>query len=121
MKNLLDNLAKITLTEKETKLLTEIKRKQNEWGHSDFMDNNCRSKSRAGVVSSLLKKGLIYDSYDNFDSEGQMYCLTEIAVAFVGVPKGWARMGCWEHWVAQGEFDYEQVYIANKVAQNKLK
>ncbi len=96
------NSHNITLTEKETKLLVIIRDSQNEYGHSDFLNDDCQTKSRAGIVSSLLKKGLIFDSYENIDPTTQMYVLKLKAVEIVGVPQGWQDSGCWDHHVKNG-------------------
>lgn len=86
------------LTNKEIKVLEEIKLDQNEPGHSDFLSYDAKTKSVAGVVSSLEKKGMIYNSYDNWtrqdfadqgDKPFKMWCFTELASKIVGTPDGW--------------------------------
>ncbi len=86
------------LTNKEIKVLEMIKLDQNEPGHSDFLSYDAKTKSVAGVVSSLEKKGMIYNSYDNWTKEDfkeidekpfKMWCLTDSATHIVGTPDGW--------------------------------
>ncbi len=84
----------MNLTNNELELLTEIKSLQNEAGHSDFTNEEVKSKSVAGVLSSLVQKGLVYDSYENLDSFDnsdniKMWCLTMKGVALVGTPECW--------------------------------
>jgi len=86
------------LTNKEIKVLEMIKLDQNEPGHSDFLSYDAKTKSVAGVVSSLEKKEMIYNSYDNWTKEDfkaidekpfKMWCLTDSAADIVGTPDGW--------------------------------
>lgn len=58
-----------TLTNKEEKLLIEIDKYsvKSEPGFSEFLDGDVKTKSRAGVLSSLIKKDFVYDSYKNAD------------------------------------------------------
>ena len=86
------------LTNKEIKVLEMIKLDQNEPGHSDFLSYDAKTKSVAGVVSSLEKKGMIYNSYSDWTKEDfeavdekpfKMWCLTPKAADIVGTPKGW--------------------------------
>jgi len=86
------------LTKKELTVLELIKKEQNEQGHSDFLSSDAKSKSVGGVVASLEKKGMVYNSYSDWTKEdfkdiGQkpfkMWCLTEKAINTVGKPKGW--------------------------------
>jgi thiaminase len=86
----------ITVTAKELRVLQLIKEDQNEEGHSDFLSTDAQTKSFAGVVSSLFKKGLIYDAYGNWDREDfngekpfKMWCMTYEAVNIVGKPVCW--------------------------------
>ena len=89
----------ITLTEKELILLTEIKEYQNEEGHSDFLSTDAQSKKNAGIISSLEKKGMLYNSYYNFTKEEfknmdlgrpfKMWCITTEATKIIGIPKSW--------------------------------
>ena len=65
------------LTTKEVKVLELISEYQNEEGHSDFLSTDAKSKSVAGVISSLEKKGMIYDSYSGSGEEFKMWCLTK--------------------------------------------
>tara|TARA_R110000744_G_scaffold53679_1_gene114510 strand:- start:291 stop:584 length:294 start_codon:yes stop_codon:yes gene_type:complete len=57
------------LTEKEENMLIAIDNcsSKNEPGFSEFLDDDVKTKSRAGVISSLLKKDFVYDSYKNSD------------------------------------------------------
>ena len=82
-----------TLTEKELELLNKIKEYQNEPGHSDFTSETGMTKSETGVLGSLVKKGMVYDSYENLPEKVQMWCLSEEAIEIVGVPKGHVRKG----------------------------
>ncbi len=86
------------ITKKELTVLQLIKEKQNEQGHSDFLSSDAKSKSVGGVVASLERKGLVYNSYAYFTKEDfenmdekpfKMWCITEDGVDFVGTPKGW--------------------------------
>ena len=86
----------ITVTAKELRVLQSIKEDQNERGHSDFLSTDAEKKSVAGVISSLEKKSLVYNSYANWDREDfngekpfKMWCMTEEAVAIVGKPICW--------------------------------
>lgn len=86
----------ITVTAKELRVLQLIKGEQNEMGHSDFLSTDAQTKSVAGVVSSLEKKNLIYNSYANYDKEDfngdkpfKMWCLTYEGAEIVGKPEGW--------------------------------
>jgi len=81
----------IKLTVKELELLNEIKLDQNEEGHSDFTNEDVTTKSRAGVLANLLKKDLIYNSYEDFtDEDGiKMWCLTYKGAYIVGTPISW--------------------------------
>ena len=85
----------ITVTEKELELLNFIQTKQNEMGHSEFTSKQAKSKKNAGIISSLEKKDLIYDSYasvedDEFNGKRfKMWCLTEKSIDFVDKPKNW--------------------------------
>tara|TARA_R110000824_G_scaffold79316_2_gene199889 strand:- start:715 stop:987 length:273 start_codon:yes stop_codon:yes gene_type:complete len=88
----------ITVTAKELRVLQLIKTEQNERGHSDFLSYDAKTKSVAGIVSSLEKKGLVYNSYNNWTKEDfknvdekpfKMWCMSEDAAEIVGKPKGW--------------------------------
>ena len=89
------SITNLQITAKEEKMLKYIKSQQNEQGHSDFISTDVKCKSNAGIVSSLFKKGLIYDSYDSLNDEDfeerryKMWCLTEEAIKIVGKPKSW--------------------------------
>ncbi len=86
------------LTIKELEVLNLIKEHQNEPGHSDFLSYDAKTKSVAGVVSSLEKKGMIYNCYANWtrqdfadqgDKPFKMWGFTELAAEIVGTPEGW--------------------------------
>lgn len=85
------------MTIKEHKVLTDIKNAQNEQGHSDYLSTDAKTKSIGGIISSLQKKGLIYDSYNQTDEEWKsmnckpfkMWCLTDDGAKIVGIPSGW--------------------------------
>ena len=85
-----------TVTQKELRVLQLIKEDQNEMGHSDFLSTDAQTKSVAGVVSSLEKKNLIYNSYANWDKEDfsgekpfKMWCMTDDSCKIVGTPESW--------------------------------
>ena len=78
------------ITAKELELLKEIKLEQNEPGHSDFTQENVKTRSRAGILGSLVQKGFVYNSYDNLDDEDiNLWCITYEGVDIVGVPETW--------------------------------
>lgn len=88
----------MTLTKLELEVLETVKSYQNEEGHSDFLSTQARTKSVAGVLSSLQKKGFIYDSYDYYTKDDwaekemkkfKMWCFTTKAAELVGKPFGW--------------------------------
>jgi hypothetical protein len=61
------NTMETKLTEKETALLNKIVSMYSENDNICYLiDNNKCTPSEKGVLSSLLKKGLIYDSSDDF-------------------------------------------------------
>ena len=80
------------MTTKELDLLNEIKNytSQDEPNHSGFLSTNALSKSNAGVIGSLEKKGMIYNSYSDMTKEDftdmmgvktkpfKMWCVTPI-------------------------------------------
>ena len=82
------------MTTKEINLLNEIKNhtSKDESNYSGFLSTNALSKSNAGIISSLEKKGFIYKSYEGMTKEDfiemtgiktkpfKMWCVT---------PKGW--------------------------------
>ena len=73
----------MTLTKKELKLLNEVNKYWDidEPGFSEFTNRNVKTKSRAGVLSSLAKKGLVYDSYEDYDDDNtSMWCMTDDGV-----------------------------------------
>lgn len=93
----MENL-QLTLTQKELDLLKEIKEYQNEQGHSDFLSTDARSRKNAGIISSLEKKGMIFNSYESYTKEDfknigekpfKMWCLTTEATNIVGKPIHW--------------------------------
>ena len=77
----------LNLTRKEETLLLTISdcSYRDEHGYSEFCNDDVKTKSRAGVLSSLIKKGLVFDSYMNNDgskaivngSELSMYVITD--------------------------------------------
>lgn len=78
------------ITAKELKLLKEIRLEQNEPGHSDFTQENVGTRSRAGILGSLVQKGFVYNSYDNLeDEDANLWCITYKGVDVVGVPESW--------------------------------
>ena len=93
------------LTTKELELLKFIQTQQNEEGHSDFLSTDAKSKKNAGIISSLLKKGLIFNSFDgitkeefrydnslNYQNNGKpwkMWVLTRESLNYVETPKNW--------------------------------
>ena len=82
------------MTTKEINLLNEIKNytSEDEPNYSGFLSTNALSRSNAGIISSLEKKGFIYNSYEGMTKEDfiemtgiktkpfKMWCVT---------PKGW--------------------------------
>jgi hypothetical protein len=64
---------KTNLTQNEIEILTSVANAQIEDGFSEYtsVDND----SEKGILGSLVKKGLVYNSY-SFE-ETYMYCLTE--------------------------------------------
>jgi hypothetical protein len=80
----------LKITAKELELLKEIKLEQNEPGHSDFTQENVETRSRAGILGSLVQKGFVYNSYANLeDEDANLWCLTYEGVDVVGVPETW--------------------------------
>ena len=78
------------ITSKELQLLKEIKFEQNEPGHSEFTQENVGTRSRAGILGSLVQKGLVYNSYEDYEDEDtNLWCLTLEGAEIVGVPEGW--------------------------------
>ena len=78
------------ITSKELELLKEIKFEQNEPGHSDFTQENVKTRSRAGILGSLVQKGLVYNSYDGYEDEDlNLWCLTHEGADIVGIPDSW--------------------------------
>ena len=79
-----------TVTAKELRMLRTIKEHQSEDGYSELESTDVHTKSNAGVVSSLSKKGLIYDSYalEDFTNKKsfKMWCLTGKGIEIVGKP-----------------------------------
>jgi len=85
----------LNLTFKETETLNEIKACNYEDGYSEFTSDDVKTKSVAGVISSLLQKGLIYDCYEGL-SEGQqgkykMWCLSLKGIELVGTCKNYIK------------------------------
>ena len=75
----MENSIKITI--KEQKMLNEIMDCENDgvgMGYSEY-DGLEISNEQKGVLSSLVKKGIVYNSYGNgCDSSIPMYCTTEM-------------------------------------------
>ena len=63
------------LTSKEVSLLSEIASCQTADNHSEFTYVN--SNSEKGVLSSLIKKELVFNTHDDLEEDFFMYCLTE--------------------------------------------
>jgi hypothetical protein len=63
----------INLTPNELEILTNVANRQIEDNYSEY--TSVSKPYEKGVLGSLVKKGLIYDCYDNGDE--YMYCLTE--------------------------------------------
>ena len=109
-----NNIKTEALTEKELDLLLQIKEAQNEEGHSDFTSEDYLSKSIGGILSSLEKKGFIYNSYEmsakelrelDLSANFKMWCFTHKAVFMVGRPNGWSYYD--SGYKMEIEFDYE--------------
>lgn len=92
----------MTLTKKETELLKTIFEYQNERGHSDFDQTEVKTRSCAGVLSSLVKKGLVYNSYLGYTdfcertgreipTKTHLWCMTDLGVEVngMGTPEYW--------------------------------
>ena len=47
------------------------------------------TKQNEPIVRSLIDKGFIYDSYKTYEDDIEMFCLTDDAIDWVGIPKGW--------------------------------
>jgi len=78
------------ITPKELELLKEIKFEQNEPGHSDFTQEKVGTRSRAGILGSLVQKGFVYNSYESYeDEEYNLWCLTMEGADIVGIPDSW--------------------------------
>jgi glutaredoxin-related protein len=80
---------RITLTEKEKNVLMYVKGEQAKPRHSCFTSKEIKTVELRDIVSSLVKKGMIYDSYANNELRLQMWCLTDNGVQQVGIPKSW--------------------------------
>jgi len=84
-----------SLTKKEFSVLNEIKECNYEDGYSEFTSDDVKTKSIAGVVSSLLQKELIYDCYEGL-SEGKqgkykMWCLSLKGIELVGTCENYIK------------------------------
>jgi chromosome segregation and condensation protein ScpB len=64
-----------TLTQNEIEVLTNVAMSQMESGYSEYQF--VESESEKGTLGSLVKKGLIYDAYENEEGNDYMYCLTD--------------------------------------------
>tara|TARA_R110001606_G_scaffold42795_1_gene113941 strand:+ start:149 stop:490 length:342 start_codon:yes stop_codon:yes gene_type:complete len=111
-------MSKIKLTKKEFNLLIEIRDCQNEMGNSEFLSCDVKTKSRAGILSSLIKKEMVntIDMRDWGTEDDFMFQMNIEAVEFVGVPgrgknHGWEYSGDWKHHVKHGGKDYEAIYL----------
>ena len=69
----------ITLTQNEIEILTSIANCQIEDGYSEY--TSVDSASEKGILGSLVKKGLVYNCYGEFE-ETYMYCLTQEGVEY---------------------------------------
>ena len=89
----------IKVTDKEFDLMIKIKNAQNEPGHSNFVTDSASSKVNAGVLSSLKRKGLIYDCYEDVAKKDfggprfKMWCFTNEAVKNFGIPNESWKIG----------------------------
>ena len=63
-----------TLTQNEIEVLTNVAMSQMESGYSEYQF--VESDSEKGTLGSLVKKGLIYDAYENQHGDDFMFCLT---------------------------------------------
>ena len=90
------------LTKKETELLKVIFKHQNEEGHSEFTEENVKTLSCAGVLGSLKRKGLVYNSYEDYTDfdertgkeipcKTHLWCITDegVEVNGMGKPAEW--------------------------------
>jgi hypothetical protein len=82
------------MTTKELNLLSEIKNytSQDESNHSGFLSTNALSRSNAGVISSLEKKGFIYNAYADMtkaDFTDMMGVKTKPFKMWCVTPQGW--------------------------------
>lgn len=89
-----------TVTPKELEVLKEVKYYQCDFGWSEYTSDKAKCKSVAGTLSSLEKKGLIYDGNNLFTDEDfkgmsidgekyKMWLLSWEATEIVGVPEEW--------------------------------
>jgi hypothetical protein len=62
------------LTTEEIKVLTMVAKSQMEDGYSEY--DYVSSPQEKGVLGSLVKKELVYDSYEFEEGKRFMYCLT---------------------------------------------
>lgn len=63
------------LTSKEVNLISQIAFYQTSDNHSEF--NYVNSNSEKGVLSSLIKKELVFNVHEDLEEKFFMYCLTE--------------------------------------------
>jgi hypothetical protein len=63
------------LTSKEVALLSEIAFYQTADNHSEF--DYVNTNSQKGVLSSLIKKDLVFNVHEDLEEDFFMYCLTE--------------------------------------------
>lgn len=74
----------VYLTHNELRVLKDVNDEwhENEGGYSEYSSVfKTISKSEAGTLSSLLKKELIYDCYDNYEDEEPMWCMTQLGAS----------------------------------------
>ena len=73
------------LTPLEIEMLVEIMECENDgvgMGYSEY-DGTGLTPTQKGVLGSLVKKEMVYDSYENYDEddgEGQMWCSIENSI-----------------------------------------
>lgn len=71
---------KILITENENELLNEIIESEIDgvgMGYSEF-DGFGISNEEKGTLSSLIKKGLVYNSFEHDNEINSMYCTTDL-------------------------------------------
>ena len=73
----------VYMTHNELNVLKEVNECwcPEEGGISEFTSEDVKSKSVAGTISSLLKKELIYDSYEDYEDEDSVWCMTQLGAS----------------------------------------